>query len=239
MYIMSSAELVAGLFKANKETSGNKGVILAMEYAFGTPRKSVEFYEADDSGMLPNPIPDCTTKPEDRIFYITHKVITTFLSGPNLTPITTRFQESLVKKVSEPGFISNEWVEIPDLYGFLQIQILEAALRAMMGEYILSLNPTFLQDFWEYDRGMRGLFMRTPKWLNPGIYRARGKMLENIKRWHRYALEHCDHSTVPDDVEWEPYWGARFERYRQANFHKWTALDETARAAEDIGILWA
>jgi len=163
MYIMSSAELVAGLFKANKETSGNRGVTLAMEYAFGAPRKSVEFYEADDSGMLPNSIPDCKTTPEDHIFYTTHKVITTFLSGPNLTPITTRFQESLAKKVSEPGLISNEWVGIPDLYGFLQVQILEAAVRAMMGDYILSLNPTFLQDFWEYDRGMRGLFMRTPK----------------------------------------------------------------------------
>jgi hypothetical protein len=239
MYIISGAELVAALFKATKETNGNRGTILAMEYAFGAPRKSVEFYEADDSGMLPNPVPDCKTKPEDRIFYTTYKVIATFLSGPNLTPITTRFQESLIKKVSEPSVVGYGWVDIPDLYGFLQVQILEAAVRAIMGEYILSLNPTFLQDFWEYDRGMRGLFMRTPRWINPGIYLARDKMLKNIKRWHRYALENCDLLNVPDDVEWEPYWGTRFERYRQTNFHKWKALDETARAAEDLGTLWA
>lgn len=44
--------LVAALFMATKETSGNRDTILAMEYAFGAPRKSVEFYEADDSGIL-------------------------------------------------------------------------------------------------------------------------------------------------------------------------------------------
>jgi hypothetical protein len=163
MYIISGAELVAALFKATKETSGNEDTIIAMEYGFGAPKKSVEFYEAGDSGMLPNPIPDCKTKPVDRISHITHKMITTFLSGPNLTPITTRFQESLTKKVSEPGVIGYEWVDIPDLYAFLQVQVLEAAVRANMGEYISPLNLTFAQDFWEYDRDMRGLFMRTPR----------------------------------------------------------------------------
>lgn len=88
--------------------------ILAMEYALGAPRKSVEFYEANDSGMLPNSITDCKTKQEDCIFYITHKVITTFLSGPNLSPITARFQESLTK-VSEPGVFGYGWLGIPDL----------------------------------------------------------------------------------------------------------------------------
>jgi hypothetical protein len=116
MSIISAAELVAALFKATKETSGNIDTILAVEYAFGAPKKSVEFYEADDSGMLPNPIPNCKTKPEDRISHITNKMITTFLSGPNLTPTTTRFQESLTKKVSEPGVIGYQWVGIPDLY---------------------------------------------------------------------------------------------------------------------------
>jgi len=108
IYIISGAELVAALFKATKETSRNRNTMLEIEYAFGTPRKSVEFYETDDSGMLPNPIPDCKTKPEDHIFYITHKVITTFLSGPNLIPITTRFQQRLAKKISDPGAISYE-----------------------------------------------------------------------------------------------------------------------------------
>jgi hypothetical protein len=71
-----------------------------------------------------------------------------------------------------------EWVDIPDLYAFLQVQVLEAAVRAIIGEYISPLNPTFVQNFWEYDRGIRGLFMRTPRWVNPGIYRARDRMLE-------------------------------------------------------------
>jgi hypothetical protein len=109
MYIISAAELVAALFKATKETSGNIDTILAVEYAFRAPKKSVEFYEAGDSGMLPNPIPNCKTKPEGRISHITDKMITAFLSGPNLTPITTRFQESLTKKVSEPGVI---WLRV-------------------------------------------------------------------------------------------------------------------------------
>jgi hypothetical protein len=72
------------------------------------------------------------------------------------------------------------------------------------------------------------------------VYRARDKMVENVKRWHQYALEHYDVSKAEeDDVEWEPYFGSKFGRVRQLTFMKFKALDDTARAAEDLGVLWA
>jgi hypothetical protein len=60
-YIMSSAELV--------RHNPSHGVRL------WSTEESVKFYEADDSGMLPNPVTSCKTKPEILIFYITHNVI--------------------------------------------------------------------------------------------------------------------------------------------------------------------
>jgi hypothetical protein len=240
MYIISGPELVAAFFKATKETNGHFGTTIAMEHAFGMPRKAAAFYGADDSGLLPSPALNAkTTRPEDRIFYIIHKMVNTHLSGPSLTPITARFQENLAKKVSQPSDIGYDWVKIPNLYSFLQGQVLEAAVRSIMGDYILSLNPTFIADFWAYDRGMRKLFLRTPRWWDPAIYRARDKMLENVMRWHKYAHEHCDVWNVPEDVEWEPYFGSKFSRVRQTTFLKMKALDDTARAAEDVGLLWA
>jgi hypothetical protein len=210
-----------------------------MEHAFGSPRKSVAFYEADDSGLFAKPLPGSTTKDEDRIFYTIHKMVNTYLQGNSLTGMTTRFQANLARMVEESE-VGDEWIEVPDFYAFLQMQTLEAAVRSIFGDYILSLNPTFAQDFWTFDRGMRDLFMQTPRWMQPGIFRARDRMLENVTRWHKYALEHYDiENAEKDDVDWEPYLGSKFGRVRVATFMKFKALDETARAAEDMGLLWA
>jgi hypothetical protein len=204
------------------------------------PKKAVHFYQADDPGLLPNPMPNAkTTKADDRIFYTIHKLINTHLSGPALTSITARFQSTLAHKIAEPDEIGPQWTEIEDLCGFLRAGVFEAAIRSMLGEYILALNPTFVSDFFTYDAGMRSLFLQMPRWLNPGIYRARDRMVENVMRWHEYAREKCDIGEVGEEIEWEAYWGSRISRERQRVFLGIKEMDERARAAEDVGLIWA
>lgn len=238
--MVSGANMVSALFKTTRVATGNFGTLIALEHAFGMPKEVISFYGSDNSGSHAVPLPGSNTEPENRIFYIIHKLANTYLSGQSLTGMTTRFQANLAKAISDDSMIGNEWVELPDLYAFLQIQIFEAAVRSILGDYILSLNPTFVQDFWIWERGVRHLVMRTPRWMVSDIYRARDKMIENVKRWHEYALEHYDISKAEeDDVEWEPYFGSKFVRVRQLNFTQFKALDDTARAAEDLGVLWA
>ena len=232
--------MVSAFFKTTRVATGNWSTIVALEHAFGTPKEVIPFYESDNSGSHAVPLPGSNIKPEDRIFYIIHKMANTYLSGQSLTGMTTRFQTNLADAISRESRIGDEWVELHDLYAFLQTQLLEAAVRSIFGDYILSLNATFTQDFWAWERGVRHLFMRTPRWMVSDLYRKRDKILQNIKRWHRYALEHYDISKAEeDDVEWEPYFGSKFARVRQFTFMKFKALDDTARAAEDLGVLWA
>jgi hypothetical protein len=56
---------------------------------------------------------------------------------------------------------------------------------------------------------------------------------------HRY-YDVNDGKAERDECEWEPYYGSKFGRVRQATFLKTPPMnDETARAGEDPGILWA
>jgi hypothetical protein len=214
--------MVTAYFKESRRLSGIPGFVLVMEHAFGIGPKAAKFYAADNSGMYPTPFPTSTTKPEDRINYIIHKMVNTYLTGSSLDSMTARYQQNLARKVSEAE-IGDEWVDIPDFYHFFQAYILEAAVRSMYGDYILSLNPTFAEDFRDYDQRMHSLLYGLPRWMNSKAYAARDKMIENIKRWHRYSHQHYDVSdgkAERDDCEWEPYFGSKFGRVRQATFMK-------------------
>jgi hypothetical protein len=241
IYVISGAEMTTAFFKESRRLTGIPTFTRAMEQAFGCGPKAAKFYLADDSGMYPTPYPTSTVKPENRINYIIHKMVNTYLTGSSLDSMTARYQQNLARKVSEAE-IGNEWVDIPDFYRFFQAYILEAAVRSMYGDYILSLNPTFSEDFADYDKRMHSLIYSLPRWMDSKAYAARDKMIENIKRWHRFAHQHYDVSdgkAERDQCEWEPYFGSKFGRVRQATFMKTPPMDdETARAAEDLGILW-
>lgn len=122
----------------------------------------------------------------------------------------------------------------------MQDNIMTAAITAMFGPHLIALNPTFVQDFWSWNIDIGPLFMGLPRWLIPGAYRRRDKMLHSIERWHQYAHENYDCSNEDaDDVDWEPFFGSRFSRRRQQMFGKWEAMDARAKAAEDMSFIWA
>lgn len=234
----SGAEHVTAFFKG-KGLSGNSNTTIALGHSFGAPRRAVEFYEADDSGHLPNPKPGCTVEPENRIMYDLHKLVNVNLSGESLTGITARFQKFLAQQLTEMDEVGDQWVDIPDLYLFMRQHVMKAATISMFGTYILSLNPTFIDDFWAWNPDMGPLFMGLPRWVIPSAYRNRTKVLDNIKRWHKYAHEHFDCNKVgPEDPDWEPYFGSKFSRKRQATLGRWKELDETAKAADDLSFMW-
>jgi hypothetical protein len=167
-------------------------------------------------------------------------MVNTSLAGSSLDSMTARYQQNLAGKVSESE-IGDEWVDIPDFYRFFQAYILEAAVRSMYGDYILSLSPTFSEDFADYDKRMHSLMYKLPQYMDSKVYAARDKMIQNIKRWHRFSHQHYDVSDGKperDEYEWEPYFGSKFGRVRRATFLKTPLMnDETARAGEDLDIL--
>ncbi|KAM0435849.1 hypothetical protein ACHAPT_002740 [Fusarium lateritium] len=211
-----------------------------MENSFGMSPKAVELYRADDSGYGPNPARGSTVEPGNRILLEVHNLVNRNLTGGSLANITAQFQRTLSEQLSGLDAVGDEWVEIPDLSAFMRTHLMKAALTAMFGPYLVDLNPTFVDDFWVYDSDVGPLYMGLPKWLIPGAYRRREKMLQGIMRWHKFAHEHYDCSNVSSqDTEWEPYFGSKFSKRRQNTFAKWEAMDARAKAAEDLSFIWA
>lgn len=133
-----------------------------------------------------------------------------------------------------------EWLEHPDLYSFLQQHVSRSAIETLMGSKILELNPEIVEDFWTFDKNVP-LFIRClPRWLVPGPYRSRNRLLASIKKWHAYAHENYDSGEHGvQDLEWEPYFGSRLVRARQEYSLRMKPMVADARASEDLGLMFA
>lgn len=239
LYLVAGADQLAALFKASKNLSTKSGVLLALENIFGTPSDVIPFYSADDSGIKSVPAPGSKVKPEHRLNFFQVRAAHRHLAGNALVEMTEHFLGVLGQRIKDSQF-HEEWTEMPDLYRFLQYELLNAAVEALCGRYLLNQYPGFVDDFWEFDRSVPTLFKGPPRWLTPRPYRVRQRLLNAIKNWHRLAREHSDFTkTGPEDEEWEPYWGSKLMRARQDYTSGMHFMNADALAAEDLGLLSA
>ena len=238
-YIISGPSAIGAFLKQSRDLTGNAVTILTLRRAFGTPDNAVDFYNADDSGMYSMPLPDSTAREENRIFYIVHSMMNTYLTRGSLDDIVDRFMSTLMTQIDDLAGAEEEWLHIPDLYVFLREHIFATVIRTLCGDHILSLNPNFVKDMGLFEPGVVKLFQGIPRWFDPVIYKHRENMLESVLRWHESAASHydCLMENDEDGPDWEPYWGSRVVRVRQRKFNQMDKLDARARAAEDLSMI--
>ena len=136
--------------------------------------------------------------------------------------------------------ITEEWVELPDLYRFLQINVTRSAVEAIMGSKILQMHPTLVEDFWTFDSNVPNFLRCMPRWLIPSAYRNRDSLLRKIKEWHAYAHQHSDCAKIgPEDPDWDQYFGHKIVKARQEYARKMKPMTAEARASEDLGLMFA
>ena len=212
-----------------------------MQNMFGTPRRAAHIYKNDNSGIGPKPAAGTQVKHEDRIFYHQHQAAHKYLSGKLLDGLTERFMRFLDEELASNGQIDDEeWSELPDLCVFARDLIFTAATKSLFGPYLLSLNPGFAEDFWQYVDAMPMLLKGVPRWMNPRAYKARDRVLDEIRKWHRFARQQSDVSPVgPNDADWDDYWGSKYLRVRQSFGQAIEGMDDEALAAEDLALLVA
>lgn len=215
------------------------GTVYALRNLLGTPKHIIPFYLADNSGIGTLSRPESSVRPEHRIIYLQHHAAHIYLSGLSLAEMNQRYLSTLGRNLSARS-IGEEWIELPDLYEFLQHEVFRAAVEAMCGSFVLSLNPTLVEDFWNYDASIPSLVKGYPRWLAFNAHKARDKMLKSVKRWHGFANQFADCTkTGPNDPEWDPCWGSKLVKARQSYCLATGVMDADAIASEDLGLMFA
>lgn len=239
LYIAGDPDHVKILFKPTPASLRPMGPELAMKTIFGTPDIILPLY-SDDSGPLVRPIAGSRVLPENRMSYHHTKAAHDFLTGTNAMRLGEHYMEILSRIISDDTSIGVEWVELSDLRLFIENLVFPASTETFCGSSILSLNPTLTEDFWAFDRNMPTLLKGAPRWLYPGAYKSRDKMLKMIKKWHAFAKNYSDFSkTGLNDPEWDPYFGSKYIKARQNFLHKIEVMNADGRASEDLGFLLA
>ena len=240
LYVVGDPDHIKVLFKTTPAISSIVGMEVAMPTVFGTPEYIVPIYSGDDSGPLLKPFPGSQVKPENRVRYLHTQVSHQHLAGVTGPEMGERYMRFLTRNISADTVVGIEWVDMPDLWLFVRDLVFPCSTEAIFGSSILSLNPTLTENFWAFHRRIPVLLQHWPRWLSPGAYKDRDIMLDAIKKWHTFAKEHSDFSrTGKNDPDWDPYYGSKVVKARQAFLHKIEGMDSDGRASEDLGLLFA
>ncbi|GAB1317368.1 hypothetical protein MFIFM68171_07578 [Madurella fahalii] len=240
MYYIPYGEPIQAMFKNARDLSSKPIIVVAMRDQFGMPAKDLSIFQRDGSGGNAKPLEGWEhMDPAHRIFYHQHRDLHAMLNGAALDSMTTRFIATYTNRLRKTPLVSDEWIELPDLFAFLRGEMFHAACVSMVGERIFELCPDFGRDFWDFDSHALTYLRRTPRWLAPKAYAARDRVLASVKKWRRHAMERARyHDPSLADVDYEPNWGSRLLRMRAEVFDNAGASPDGA-ASMDLGLLWA
>ena len=237
MYVISGSESIQVVWK-EPDLHNKAYKALSVHNMCKMPKDTLAFWMDDDSGHHAQPHPDSKVPPHLRIDYLTHSSVATFLTGEGLKPFARRYTTNLTERLLKTSSIREEWSSFPDLFAFMQAELFPAAVEAMCGQELLSMNPTFVEDFWAFNKVLPGLAKGYPQWLFPGLYRARDKCLDSLKRWHEVIWTHFD-EPAGDFKGWNSVYGTEFVKFRHIMWSKMPRMNADAAATEDLGLIWA
>ncbi|KAF2759739.1 cytochrome P450 [Pseudovirgaria hyperparasitica] len=211
-----------------------------LKQLFGMSSQSVQMYIADNSGPYAKAEANSNVKPQNRIEYLTHENLVKGLTGPGLDPAFDRFTKLFDKQLAHLS-VTTEWLEYHDVFQFIQDTVGPALLESIFGPTLLSANPNMIRDLSDFDSSARTLTLLKGLPSIPifSAYRARDKILENVKRWHRQARRMFSERCIDPDGNGDPYWGCEMIRERQKILLGVENLDHDSVASADLGLMFA
>ncbi|TGO52383.1 hypothetical protein BCON_0142g00090 [Botryotinia convoluta] len=241
MFFVQGTENIAALWKKSDTMTGTPLHLFCLKYIFGMPRKALDMYAKDDSGLVAQPPTNSSVAPNNRVDYRTHVGMLRFTKGAGLSNFCDRLVTGLCQRLAAFS-VDEEWIELPDFMAFFDQNFGSALVESICGPSLTRLSPEFAKNFSRYDMEIPGLMKGLPRWLIPDAYEARDKLLASIKQWHAFARDHFKEASISPDGDADPYWGSLFIRERQAEGGIFATTDnfgEDARAACDLGFIWA
>jgi hypothetical protein len=165
------------------------------------------------------------------------------LFGPTLIPISDRFLARFQEKVLEACIddtIMKGWIDIPDLYVFMEELMTYALMETLCGIMILKGYSGFLKDFWVVLDHFEEFLKGVPWILMPNVYLARHRLLRHFKQWGHRVKQYSEtrNATTIIDPEWDPIVGSSLLQDRETAMAD-MPLDEDARASEMLSMALA
>ncbi|KAI3316782.1 cytochrome P450 [Xylariaceae sp. AK1471] len=243
-YLLMQPDTYGPLLRDTRSCTNKAFAVIIMEQIFGTPKSAMHIYRNDKSGIGATPVPGSTVPAHLRVWHHHHRTASRFLQGNSLRKLSARVVENLsaeLAKVDPNNPVdSGEWVDIPDFFTWYIHRYFAAIITALCGPHLITLNPGFVQDFWDYLNAWPTISKFYPRILASKGYKSRQRILNGIKRWHTYARQHSDYrNNGPDAPEWDEYWGAVWFKVR----HQWGQdtghMNDDALASDDLFVLTA
>lgn len=203
-----------------------------MEKWFCTPKEYLHFYAAHDpSASIPG------EKPE-HMHDFQVKTSIKYLSGKHILAISERYLSVLKSRLVELEIPTDSWIEISDFYTWLQSQITPSVIEAMMGSQLLEMYPGIVEDFWEFEHQVANYSRSLPRWMIPSAYKARDRLLANIKAWNRLANCESDYRQHGEDrPEWDKFFGSKYIKAREDYMRKYGMNDDSI-VSENLALIF-
>lgn len=237
VYLFQDRETIKEIWKKSAAMCAGKVHVLACKYMFGMSGRTLALYAADNSGPFPKPFPGSHVLPENRIHRILNNGIDKALTGPGFDPKLQRFRRSLISQIQHLDATDQGWIEIRNFHEFMHHTVGLSIVKAIFGPNLVRLNPTFMDDLFEFEHWFPILAKGVPSFIAPKAYAVRRRLHSHFKRWYAYAREHYSESSIDPDGDADPFWGSEWMRQRQEALHK--LQDEDSLAAGDLGVAWA
>ncbi|KAH8204554.1 hypothetical protein TruAng_001328 [Truncatella angustata] len=234
-------QTVHEVFKSPKSAANKAMQLRVLSNLFDVPDEDMAILEADNTGFQIIPAPGTENFPhEKRWFHHNHSNSQSLLQGKPLFTMTQTFLDKYTARLQTKHEIQHDqWTEVPDLFGFVQTDMLRAAMEAMCGDHVYELAPNFDSNYWAFDAAMPTLLKQVPRWLAPKAWAARDKILKDVRAWLEYADKRFDWDNQElTGTEWEPVYGSRLMRARQEAF-RLTGQTKNADPNQQLGLIWA
>ncbi|TDZ58627.1 Cholesterol 7-alpha-monooxygenase [Colletotrichum trifolii] len=235
-------EGVRNLFRTSKDYVPVPGLFDALSVFFGlTPADHAVFNHDHISAFELRHTEGHKTSHQDasrRIIEHQRRDFSTYLNGESLRCIMNRFNLNFSKQLQRRIAKDTGTSHLSDLYKFVRDAIFEAEVEALYGERLLSLCPTFSDDFWAFYDAFPTVSRKLPRCLFRSQYEKRDKMLANFQLWRSRC--HAEFDWSDDELvnsDYEPIWGSRYVR-RMVQRHEKMGFSDAGVASNMLGYLF-
>lgn len=235
VYFFQDRESIGKIWRTPCLSSPINISLYTFKHFFGVPEKTLKVYREDNSGPYGKPYHGSNIPQHRRVDYLSHHEFLRPLSGPGLKPTFLRFKGALDNLVDALE-LSNEWVEHNDFQIFFQGLFGPPIIESIFGPTLLRLNPTLIEDLYEFDNNIPWLARAIPSFIMARPYRIRKRLTSHFRKWHTYATQNFTESSIYQDGDGDPFWGSTFIRNRHAMFSRVGDHDEDAVVALDMGL---